>query len=466
MTHRWSTLPSWIVMLSALALLSPGLTNLQAEFPRFPTIEPMFAAPLASRSDNLPGGTWSRWAEQPTLVDLRDVYLYSQDQVWAVGGEDRDAADGDIPIILHYLDRHWSVEQGLPEETQHDVRFNAVDGAGPDNLWVAGQAHRPTLSPNDVGILVHYDGAAWQEVPLPESARIAPLTDIDVVPTEAGFELWAISEANAQCTSYILHFDGAAWDIETIQNRSLLGIHMLNAEEGQIVTKGACGAPDGHHYWYHDGFWQATSVWTPQPLHAVFMVEPTYGWAVGDRGATDEYEGQCHTPGIQCRWNARQAMRTRLGAAITPNLRDVKMLSREEGWVVGEPWDGLSTVAYLTQEGNPRWEVVPVADDPGKALYGLAMLAGPDGHALEGWAVGVDGTILHYTAPQPEPSPTPTTSPTSTETAQPTSTATVTPRPSAPPSVTVTPTPTSSLPRRQVFMPMVLHQSRSEGRLD
>lgn len=422
--------------------------------------------------DQAPSGTWSRWAEQPTDLDLRDVYLYAQDAGWAVGGADVQSLEGDVPVILRYAGGRWSVADGLPDAMQVNVRLTAVDGTGPDNVWVAGQEYQRELSDQRVGTLLHYDGDTWRKVPLPDVPLVAPLSDIEVVPTEAGYEVWAISLANARDTSYVLHFNGTAWDAETIQNRSLLGIHMLNADEGQMVTKGAGGAPDGHHYWYHNGFWRDTSVWTPQPLNAVSMAEPTYGWAVGGRGATDEYVGQCHTSTIDCKWNARQAVRSPAGAPVNTDLWDVQMVSLHEGWLVGEPWNRHSTVAYLIQESSPKWRLIPVEDDPGKILYGLAMWAGSDGHAVEGWAVGANGTILHYTVPGTAPSltPTATATPTPTETAtpRPEPTRTATPTSSLTPGTTATvlPTlsPTASPPRLRIFLPLALRESHAGGR--
>ena len=375
-----------------------------------------------------PAGAWSRWAEQPTQVDLRDLYLYSQNEGWAVGGSGVEGTAGGLPVVLRLTGGRWLVLNDLPEEMQLNVRFNAVDGTGPDNVWVAGQESRTGSSGQSSGALWHYDGATWERVSLPNDSLGAGLTDVDVVATEAGYEVWAISRANARNTSYILRGNGLSWDDETIQNRSLLGIHMLNTEEGQIVTMGAGGAPDGHHLWYHDGFWQATSVWTPQPLNAVSMAEPTYGWAVGNRGATDEYVGQCHNSTIDCRWNARQAVRSPGGAPVNTDLWDVQIVSRQEGWVVGEPWGGRSTVAYLAQESSPKWRIVPVEDDPAQTLYGLAIWTGVDGHAVEGWAVGAHGTILHYAVPPGD--------------ATPAATVTATPLPSVTPGVTPTSTPT------------------------
>ncbi len=407
----------------------------------------------ASATAGPPAGIWSRWAEQPTQADLRDLHLYSQDEGWAVGGS---AVDGGLPVVLRLTEGHWSVLNDLPEEMRLNVRFDAVDGTGPGNLWVAGQESRTGASSHGAGALWHYDGIAWERVSFPDDSRVAGLMDIDVVATEAGYEVWAISGANARNTSYILHYDGLAWNVETIQNRSLLGIHMLNTEEGQIVTMGAGGAPDGHHLWYHDGFWQATSVWTPQPLNAVSMAEPTYGWAVGNRGATDEYVGQCHSSTTDCRWNARQAVRSPGGAPVNTDLWDVQMVSLQEGWLVGDPWDGRSTVAYLAQESSPRWRIVPVEDDPAQTLYGLSVWAGADGHAVEGWAVGAHGTILHYAVPPDEPTPA--------------ATGTATSLPSATPSASVTSTPTqlpaSTTSRWSMFLSLALRDTYFGGRPD
>jgi hypothetical protein len=210
------------------------------------------------------------------------------------------------------------------------------------------------------------------------------------------------------------------------------------------VSAGAGGAPDGHHYWFRGGFWQGTSVWTPQPLYGVSMAEPTYGWAVGAKGATDEYIGECHTSGTQCRWLARQAVRSVDDRAISPNLWDVELVSREAGWIVGEPWGQRSTVAYLTEGLRPEWRGVEVVEDPLQPLYGLGLVSDDDGEIVEGWAVGAGGTILHYSRSLVE------------ATLSPTATAPVTPTTSATPIPTITATSTPHPPRVSAFLPLVV----------
>lgn len=403
--------------------------------------------PAAERVDaaaaEAPPGEWRRWPSAPTALDLRDVVATGVGDAWAVGGYAGEQPTADSPLVLHYRDGEWaSVE--LPDSLRQAARLTAVDAIGPSNVWVAGQVHRSQVSGAPIPALYHFDGTAWRDVELPASSLAAGLTDVDVVATDTGYEVWVISGANEQATSYIFHYDGETWTYDTQQNRRLLALHMLSAEEGQMVSAGAGGAPDGHHYWYHRGFWQGTSVWTPQPLYGVSMAEPTYGWAVGARGATDEYIGECHVSVTQCRWLARQAVRSSDGQAVSPDLWDVELASRDEGWVVGEPWGRRSTVAYLSGAPRPEWRVVDVVDDPRQPLYGLGLAADDEGRVVEGWAVGASGTILHYRRPEATPTPMPT----------PTATTAATPTPTMVPGPTVTPTATRQ-PRTSVFLPLV-----------
>lgn len=394
-------------------------------------------------SSEVPLGEWRRWLATPTTLDLRGVVTTGVGEAWAVGGRAAEHPAADTAVVLHYRRGEWVLVE-LPDSAQQGVRFTAVDATGPDNVWVAGQAYRAHLSETPLPALYHFDGATWRHVELPASSLAAGLTDVDVVATAAGREVWAISRANGQATSYIFHFDGRAWTYETRQNRALLALHMLSADEGQMVSAGAGGAPDGHHYWYRSGFWQGTSVWTPQPLYGVSMAEPTYGWAVGAKGATDEYIGECHTSGTQCRWLARQAVRSVDDRAISPDLWDVELVSREEGWVVGEPWGRRSTIARLTEPPRPNWRAVEVVDDPRQPLYGLGLVSDGGGTLVEGWAVGAGGTILQYSRPLSE------------ETPSPTATAPVTPTISPTPNPTITATPSPQPPRASVFLPLVM----------
>ncbi len=66
-------------------------------------------------------------------------------------------------------------------------------------------------------------------------------------------------------------------------------------------------------------------------------------------------------------------------------LRDIEMLSSDEGWAVGEAGKRGVVLRYE----NDRWQEVPNPTEG--ALYSISM-ATPD----DGWAVGEGGIIMRW----------------------------------------------------------------------
>ena len=431
----------------------------------------------------VPLGSWVTWPERPTDalgledIELRDVYFPSADEGWAVGfGKKRLPGWDDVAIILHYQDGEWTVDESLPLEDRRDVRLNAIGGTGPDDIWAVGKDRRPLFFGNgDVAAIVHYDGEGWTkyDIELLQRAARGVLTDVDMVMGDDGVEGWAISKPSADGDGgYVLHLVGGQWEMQTSLNGKILWtIDMVDATEGWIVSEDARRGIN-FFYWYHGGRWADRSSWGG-PMYGVSMADPLYGLTVGELDHADEYYGECHEvpPVAGCGWKQHPGIRVD-GAQLQVDYQDVQLLSRHDGWLVGTHRTSGSTVVHyerLTQEVSQatrsaiNWLLMPIKDDPRKDLFGLYMQAGPDGWAVDGWAVGEDGAILHYEGPaQPAtatPTPTATATPTgtATATASPTPTATMSPTPS--PSTTPMPSPTAQPTHWHLYLPLLARNS-------
>ncbi len=94
-------------------------------------------------------GVWHR-VDTPTDQDLWGVWGASPDDVWAVGGNGRDA---DAATVLHFVGGAWQVVP-LPHMERPGVRaFYKVWGTGADNVYMVGQN----------GAVLHWDGAKLRE---------------------------------------------------------------------------------------------------------------------------------------------------------------------------------------------------------------------------------------------------------------------------------------------------------------
>lgn len=92
------------------------------------------------------GDAWVRH-ETGDARRLWGVWGAATDDVWAVGGNGID----DLPALLHFDGTQWS-EQVLPK-LESNALFK-VWGRSGDDVWVVG----------DGGVVLHYDGDAWELV--------------------------------------------------------------------------------------------------------------------------------------------------------------------------------------------------------------------------------------------------------------------------------------------------------------
>lgn len=142
------------------------------------------------------------------------------------------------------------------------------------------------------------------------------------------------------------------------------GRHVLSAGLALLplsLVLAACGAaaplPPGDH---------------PR-LTSISMLSPTEGWAAGEGGALLHFAGG--------RW-------TRVSDPTGADLNGIAMAAPGEGWAVGlDPAAGKGII-LRAQKG--MWAVDVGIATP--ALRAVALVS-----AVEGWAVGDGGTILHLT---------------------------------------------------------------------
>lgn len=440
----------------------------------------------------VPLGQWVGWPSRPTDtlsledVELRDVYFPSADEGWAVGfGKRRLAGWDDVAIILHYQDNEWRVDESLALEDRRDVRLLAIDGTGPDNIWAVGKDYDPLIfRDGDIAAFLHYDGDQWHKLDVSRLGRAAwaVLTDIAMVlDSEGNPEGWAISlPGDDGRGSYVLHFTDGEWQLQReINRKKLWTIDMVSATDGWIVAEDTnCNNESGCRnlfFWYHRGRWEDKASWGP-PMYGVSMADALYGWAVGPSGFVDEYIGECHDPrpNRPCHW-LQDTITGPDGRTMGIDFWDIQLMSRYDGWLVGNHHDVASSVVHYvrrSQDVTSRrydWNMVDIVNDPVKDMFGLYMLPGPDGWAVDGWAVGEDGAILHYEGPQQPPTATPTATPTPTGTASVTPSLTASPSmtlsATPPPSPTSTPSATPQPPEQHIFLPFVAHNGTSPSGL-
>ena len=252
--------------------------------------------------------------ESPTRNAIEAIDMVSSEEGWAVG---------ESGIILQYYKGHWKVDDNV---TDNDLRD--IDMISAEEGWAVG-----------VGVILHFDGAAWHTVDVPSSNSIIDNDIIDAVGMVASDKGWAMTK-NA-----ILKYDGKNWSIAD-ENRSGKRLDVTDLEMLCVTNK-------------FDTL-SSTDLW------CIVTESNTV------RPYLTPYYYIYHNDGHK--WF--EVFKDK------KNLTAIDMVPSEEGWVVG--YDGL-----ILHYANGKWLSQLSRTD--KHLYDLCMIS-----TIEGWAVGEGGTILHY----------------------------------------------------------------------
>jgi photosystem II stability/assembly factor-like uncharacterized protein len=359
-------------------------------------------------------------AQLPNLsgITLTSISMVSANEGWAVGSPNRSLQNVPPPtgsrsngpsIILHYHNGQWT-EQALPAELsnpQGDYVLRSVSMVSATEGWAVGS----TVLPANVdgvteGILLHYTGGRWTRV------TNAPLgAQLLRVVMRSATDGWIVGEGQANDPNgymLVLHYDGHVWQrIEALAfaNQPWFLQSVVESPNGEVWISGfslvelqdTCidKATPGVLFHYDGSRWTSQTITPGINLFAVTMVSASEGWAVGFQQGGILPGSNCVTDsskpdqGIIMHYQDGQwqeaAQIAGDGKTRYFTLSGLAMVSPDEGWAVGSE----GTIVHYH---NGVWTRVasPIAQEGG-TLYSVAMVS-----ATEGWAVGEYGTILHY----------------------------------------------------------------------
>ncbi len=315
-----------------------------------------------------------------TGFHLNSISMVSASEGWAVGSRPNgkpmtdSMGEPDLnavePVILHYKDGRWSLDQlppALSANPNHfDMTLSSISMVSATEGWAVGSTLLPAYYHTIVdgftfGILLHYTGGKWVQVDntaiLSEQAQIFGFSSVFMRSADDGWMIGSGSVPNQPGQPLlVLHYDGHAWT----QARDPLFASL----DLQQVTE----APDGEVW--------ITGIDTSKP-----------GFDGDDAAAIIHYDGS--------RWTREQ------DTLANDRLMGLAMVSASEGWAVGYTPNGTGPHPAGPQMGliahyqNGAWTtqrtVAGPASDTFFSLSAVAMVS-----ASEGWAVGNEGTILHY----------------------------------------------------------------------
>jgi len=180
-----------------------------------------FQPVVAERAE--PGAAWTPVPSATAAAGAVSSRVNAMDadsgrDVWLVG-DDSAALDGKV-YTQHFDGKRWQVVPAeLPEKGEYGSLLD-VD-ARPGGAWAAGVAQiEVSRTWNEVkgtwnvqyrtaGIVSHFDGTAWREVPLPElPSEYWYLNGIQAVTDD---DIWAAGYEGDTGRPLLLHYDGASW---------------------------------------------------------------------------------------------------------------------------------------------------------------------------------------------------------------------------------------------------------------
>lgn len=211
-------------------------------------------------------GTWETMDAGVPGTLLYGVWGAAPDDMWAVGGPTQTRVTGIEPegdVVLHYDGTSWErVEiQALIDKpaSQGDNLFK-VWGASASEVFIVG----------DSGLALHYDGSEWTKQETGESG--SPLF------TVVGRSADDVYAVGGLIEPVLIHWDGAAWSRVELP------------ELAPQVAQGVWTAPGEAVYlggWYGytasldtDGTWEVADTGTGLAYHAIFG-DGEGLWAVG-----------------------------------------------------------------------------------------------------------------------------------------------------------------------------------------
>ncbi len=261
-------------------------------------------------SDELPEPV-SEWVRVgvPAPNIMSALAFPSATEGWAVG------ASG---MMLHYHEGEWTAHES---EASDLLAIHMLDE---QHGWAVGW----------YGMTMRYESGAWRrlDVNTSEHLRGVWMTSPD--------EGWAVGSHSIICRCYRGEWTVVRSPLRPFAERSDMGFAPSISDTYGIAD-----------------------------LHAIQMVSPHEGWAVGESGTILHYNGY--------HWE-------QIASPTDKTLQAVQMLAPDCGWAVG--WQGT----ILKYDGD-KWQPAPC---PNQAYYfGLHMTS-----ATEGWAVGSTGNIIRCVA--------------------------------------------------------------------
>ncbi|MEN3535667.1 hypothetical protein AAH991_11185 [Microbispora sp. ZYX-F-249] len=272
---------------------------------------------------------------------------------------------------------------------QADGSLSDIAGLSAKDIWAVGQQNAWDLWRNQ-GIITHWDGSSWSEVPIRGDATGAG--HLRSVAAASATEIWAVGDGH-DGLPYVAKGTRDGFDrVGVPQLRTGDWLGGVAASSGRVV---AAGSRDGKAFLLSSGGAAKGTTWKtgqgPEgALYGVALAGRSDGWAVGDTGSGP----------LAMRLTAAGWKQSGLPEIKGGFLRDVYADGRKHAIAVGGVYQSDGGISPLILEWDGRhWKRVTPPERRAE-LYGVTgdgdgmfWISGYDpGHEAEGFLLRYDGS--------------------------------------------------------------------------
>ncbi len=155
------------------------------------------------------GTVWAT-VSNPSRVatNLFGVKAFASNDVWAVGS-DAASGSGSIQLVLHWNGSSWT---SMPIPPINATQLWAIDGSSPSDLWALGSSYSLSTQQN-TAFAEHWNGTAWTVVPTAPLANLfnGVFYSVSVLSPTDVFAVGQYQTTNALTMGLVEHWDGTTW---------------------------------------------------------------------------------------------------------------------------------------------------------------------------------------------------------------------------------------------------------------
>jgi hypothetical protein len=207
---------------------------------------------------------------------LYAVCAISHNDAWAVGNS---ILPNDVYILMHWDGTSWSLVNGPPAKSSVLVSVKAF---ATDDVWAVGYKDYDYNQFTSSTFTLHWDGTTWSEIPSPNvTTGFNLLRGVD---GPAPNNMWAVGSSSLGAIA--LHWDGTAWTTvpTAVDNGWFVAVKAFSATN--VYAVGISGSQQPLSARWDGTQWRVIPtppVNIPGSLDAISSRDGSI-WAVGDQG--------------------------------------------------------------------------------------------------------------------------------------------------------------------------------------